>query len=142
MLAAASPGAGRLVEPAPEVGGWAAWLADRPDAAPVAFLPFAPGRRAGDFEDTTARMIQALPTGHPMINGYSGFFPADHGELREQLRSFPDARSLAVLQERQVRYVVVSASSFDAFDRRVAEGLGFTEILRDDDAHLLVVPDS
>lgn len=139
---AASPGAGRLVEPAPEPGGWAAWLAGRDDAAPVAFLPFAPGRRAADFEDTTARMLQALPTGHPTINGYSGFFPADHGELRQQLRSFPDEPSLEALRERGVRYVVVASSSFDGFDRRVAERLGFTEVLHDDDAHLLVVPDA
>lgn len=141
-VAVASSGAGRLVAPAPEPGGWATWLADHDDGAPVAFLPFAPGRRAADFEDTTVRMLQALPTGHPMINGYSGFFPADHGELRRQLRSFPDARSLAALRDRQVRYVVVASSSYDAFDRRVAGELGFTEVLHDDDAHLLVVPGS
>ncbi|MEZ5179194.1 MAG: hypothetical protein R2746_13220 [Acidimicrobiales bacterium] len=137
---AASPGAGRLVEPAPEPGGWAAWLEDHGGSAPVAFLPFASGRRAADFEDTTVRMLQALPTGHPMVNGYSGFFPDDHDDLRRQLRSFPDERSVAALQARDVHYVVVASSTYDRIDERIARELGFTEVMADDDAHLLRMP--
>ena len=79
-------------------------------------------------------MLQALDTGHPMINGYSGFFPKDHGRLRQQLVGFPDERSLAALRDRHVRYVVIDTDRYDDFDQRIARQLGYDEIVRDHDA--------
>jgi hypothetical protein len=137
----ATPGPGPLAAPPPAPGAWAAWLAHHDDGAPVAFLPFAPNRYAASFEPTTTRMLQAIDTGHPMINGYSGFFPPDHRALRQQLIGFPDERSLAALRARDVRYVVIDTASYDDFDRRIARGLGYREVLRDRDAVLLRVPD-
>lgn len=133
-------GAGTLVDPPPVPGRWATWLADHPDGGAVAFLPFVPGRRARDFAPTTTRMLQNLDTGHPMLNGYSGFFPSDHTDLRDDLRGFPDERSLDALQRHGTRYVVITPATFDRFDRRIATDLGLTVILHDDDAYLVRVP--
>ncbi|QXC62130.1 hypothetical protein KSP35_04790 [Aquihabitans sp. G128] len=138
---AAGTGSGPLVEAAPPPGRWAAWLAAHPDGTPVAFLPFAPGPAVEDFAPTTTRMLQALDTGHPMVNGYSGFFPTGHDDLRAVLAGFPDGNSTTALQVRGVRYVVVDTATFDRFDQRAARDLGFTTVLHDADAHLLHVPD-
>lgn len=134
------PGAGRLVEPPPEPGTWAAALRHRSDRGAVAFVPFVAGSGVEDFEPTTDRMLQALPTGHPLLNGYSGFFPPDHTEVASAMRGFPDQRSLAVLRERQVRYVVVAPRSFDRIDRRIARQQGYRELAHDADGWLLLVP--
>lgn len=42
-----------------------------------------------------------------LVNGYSGFFPPSYLEAAAVMRTFPDARSLAALKARNVRYVVV-----------------------------------
>jgi hypothetical protein len=139
-LVLTTPGPGPLVPAPASAGRWATWLARHGDHAPVAFLPFAPNPRAESFEPTTTRMLQALDTGHPMINGYSGFFPKDHGRLRQQLVGFPDERSLAALRDRHVRYVVIATDRYDDFDQRIARQLGYDEIVRDHDAVVLRVP--
>ena len=38
-------------------------------------LPPAPGPAEEDFEATTVAMVQSLEHDHPLVNGYSGFFP-------------------------------------------------------------------
>ena len=42
-----------------------------------------------------------------LVNGYSGFFPGSYQQLRAVMQGFPDARALAVLRERGVRYAVI-----------------------------------
>lgn len=137
---AAGVGPGRLVAPPAEPGRWADALAGQRDAGAVVFLPAAAGPSAAAFEPTTGRMLQALDLGHPMLNGYSGFFPTDHLDLLADLHGFPDARSLAALQDRSVRYVVIDTAAFDFFDRRIARRLGYRELAHGPDAWLLEVP--
>lgn len=43
----------------------------------------------------------------PMLNGYSGYYPASYLDLLERMRSFPDTRSLAELQRRGATVLVV-----------------------------------
>ena len=133
-------GPGRLAPGPPKPGAWAAWLSEHRDGKPVAFLPFAPTGAVADFHPTTTRMLQSIDTGHPMVNGYSGFFPADHRELAQALWAFPDRRSVTELQARGVRYVVVEASTWSTFDQRIAQVLGITVLVKDRDAYLLHVP--
>ena len=133
-------GPGQLDPGPPRPGAWATWPTAHGDGRPVAFLPFAPTGAVADFEVTTTRMLQSIDTGHPMVNGYSGFFPADHRELAQALRTFPDHRSVTELQARRVRYVVVAAGTWNNFDQRVAEVLGIKVLIHDRDAYLLRVP--
>lgn len=139
-------GPGRLVDAPPPPGAWATHLATTDRAGDpagdraVVFLPFAPGSSAADFEATTTRMVQALPTGHPMLGGYSGFFPRDHRTVAAALRGWPDARSTDLLQRRSVGYVVIDDASFDRLDRRLATAAGYRVLAHDRDAWLLQVP--
>ena len=43
----------------------------------------------------------------PLVNGYSGFAPPSYLELLEDLRGFPDERSVLTLAARDVRYLLV-----------------------------------
>lgn len=142
LVAGPPLGAGSLDRPIPRAGAWATWLADHPDGGAVAFVPFAPGRRTADFAPTTARMLQNLRTGHPMVNGYSGFFPRDHASRRAALVGFPSDRSVAELDRLGVRYVLVDADRFDRIDREVATDLGLAILVENRDAVLLEVPPS
>ena len=42
-----------------------------------------------------------------LVNGYSGYYPPSYEITLQRLQSFPDDDSLALLRERDVRYVVV-----------------------------------
>jgi hypothetical protein len=44
---------------------------------------------------------------HPLINGYSGYYPVGYIRTLEQMRRFPDDDSVARLKRLNVRYVVV-----------------------------------
>lgn len=129
------------LEPVPERPAWAAWLRDRPDGAAVVWLPFAPGTSVADFRPTVDAMLADLGTGHPLFNGYSGFFPTDHSERRRQLAGFPDQASVRALAHRDVTYVIADARWFDGGGRSAAAAsLGLTVLERDPDAVLLALP--
>ena len=44
---------------------------------------------------------------HPLINGYSGYYPVGYIRTLEQMRRFPDDESVARLKRLNARYVVV-----------------------------------
>jgi hypothetical protein len=85
---------------------WITWLAQQPPGA-VAMLPTNASGHAADYVDTTLYMLQALQHGHPIVNGYSGFFPAAADRVMTAMRSFPGNHSLQVLQQAHIRYAVV-----------------------------------
>ena len=89
-LVTADLGPGDLERPPDRDTPWITWLDDHPGGAVVA-LPPAPGHDEEDFEATTAAMVQSLEHGHPLVNGYSGFFPDRDEGLRARLERFPDA---------------------------------------------------
>lgn len=137
---AAGPGPGRL-DPVPERPAWSDWLADRPDGAAVVWLPFAPGTATADFVPTVDAMLAAAGTGHPLVNGYSGFFPTDHAERRRRLAGFPDDVSLDELRDRNVAYVVADPIWLATDGRaEAAADADFRVLDRDDEAVLLAVP--
>lgn len=63
-----------------------------------------------------------------IVNGYSGFTPAFLGNLRTELRQFPDAGTVAFLRELGVRTVVLhvdraAGTPWAGADRRPVDGL-------------------
>lgn len=44
---------------------------------------------------------------HPLVNGYSGYYPEDYFRTIDVMQKFPDRSSLTWLEARDVRYVVV-----------------------------------
>jgi hypothetical protein len=50
----------------------------------------------------------------PLVNGYSGFYPASYLARIENLRNFPDDRSLAQIHADGVRYLVLHQHFYPA----------------------------
>jgi hypothetical protein len=48
----------------------------------------------------------------PLINGYSGFYPASYIQRLQNLRRFPEPFSLRVLRRADVRYVVIHETGY------------------------------
>ena len=44
---------------------------------------------------------------HPLVNGYSGYYPPDYIETLARMEAFPDDESVARLRRLDVRYVIV-----------------------------------
>jgi hypothetical protein len=95
-----------LAEPAP----WQVWLNEQNDPAHIVLLPFAQSSKVEDFEQTTRWMLANRHFTGDMLNGYSGFFPPDHGRVRDEMLNFPTAKSIQLLQEKGIEYVVVCHS--------------------------------
>lgn len=130
-------GPGRL-DAIPDRPAWASWLDQRPDGEPVVWLPFAPGRSTQDFVPTVDAMLAALDTGHPLVNGYSGFFPRDHADRRERLAGFPDSASLDALASWDVGYAVVDRAWFAEGERAAAARRAGLVVVEEDESAVLV----
>src|SRR5207245_2130862 len=78
------------------------WLAASPVPGPVVALPMY-GIRFGEAR----RMLSATAHWRPLVNGYSGFYPAEYSDTVETLNAFPSDRAVARLRALGVRYVVL-----------------------------------
>jgi hypothetical protein len=58
-------------------------------------------------------MYQGLPHFQKMLNGYSGYAPPSFYRMREIMQGFPDDRSIALLRQSQVGYVIIRGGLFD-----------------------------
>jgi hypothetical protein len=61
------------------------------------------------------------------VNGYSGYFPASHYRLREELAGFPEAGDLEMLASEGVRTLILAVGWLDRegqaqMDAWIAEG--------------------
>jgi hypothetical protein len=71
-------------------------------------------------------MYQGLPHFQRMVNGYSGYAPPSFYRMREAMQNFPDDRSMALLRERDVDYVIIRMGLYDDHEQasRVLEAAG------------------
>lgn len=93
--------------PSFQQAAWQQWLNQQDQPVRVVMLPFAAGNSAASFEPTTRWMLNNSHLQGDMVNGYSGFFPPDHAQLRRLMLALPTPEGLAFLRERGVGYVVV-----------------------------------
>jgi hypothetical protein len=84
------------------------WLASQPRSV-VAEVPLA---RADSLHAINDGLYMFNSTWHwqPMVNGYSGFFPATFIELAELTSSFPNDSSIAYLKTRGVDLLIIHGS--------------------------------
>ena len=122
-LATADVGAGPLVAAPRRDTPWIEWLDEHPGGAVVA-LPPAPGLEEEDFEATTAAMVQSLEYGHPLVNGYSGFFPDRDEGLRARLETFPSASVVDELRDLGTDYAVADPTWWTPERAAAARELG------------------
>jgi hypothetical protein len=50
---------------------------------------------------------------HPLVNGYSGYYPPTYLRTLELMRTFPDDESIARLRALNVRFIVVHRAFYD-----------------------------
>ena len=84
------------------------WLATQPRVL-VIEIPFARAARLDSIYDGLY-MFNSTYHWQPMVNGYSGFFPPSFIEMTEEMRAFPDDRSIAYLKGRGVDLVIVHSA--------------------------------
>lgn len=87
--------------------GWQIWLNRREQPLFIVMLPFAATNRVADFEQTIYWMLESRYFRGRMLNGYSGFFPRDHAQLRAYMLEFPGEEGLDLLRRLQVDYVII-----------------------------------
>jgi hypothetical protein len=92
---------------------WTTYLKNHQDAEPgIACLPVARGVAAEDYVPTARWMLYGTIHQRPMVNGYSGFFPATWSRITTALSRAPfDQETLKMLVNAQVRYLVIDTRS-------------------------------
>ncbi len=50
---------------------------------------------------------------HPLLNGYSGYYPRQYVEVIERMEHFPDGTTMRFLKQRGVRYIIVHRRHFE-----------------------------
>ncbi len=87
--------------------------------APDAVLLELPQRGASEFA------YEYYSTYHwrRLVNGASGYTPAAHREMRDWFKTFPDWRTVEVIQQLGVDYVILHASAFAADEWEQVQGL-------------------
>jgi hypothetical protein len=120
-------------DPAP---AWARWIATQPAGA-VAAVPFPEDGGPRAYEGTVTAMLQAFTHRHPLVNGYSGFFPADYLQLRRAMTRFPNAETLRLLAQEETRYVVVARTWLTPQREALLARASLERIYADDEAIVL-----
>lgn len=93
---------------------WIEWLAiETEEDDIVAILPFPTGRTVSDYEESTVDMLWATHYKRRLANGYTGFFPKPFVQLKRDVQSFPDTKSLLKLQKATVQWCVVDVARMD-----------------------------
>jgi hypothetical protein len=102
------------------------WLAGRPGRDAIVELPMLDGyglARRPAFHESVYMLYSTLHW-KPLLNGYAGIEPAAHARLRELLRGFPSAESLAALRASGARYVIVHRKGYGPYQwQRLEAGL-------------------
>ncbi len=123
----------------PTDASWIAWLREHTDARePVVVLPLPEGADACAYEGAAIAMLQARAHGHPIVNGYSSFFPPQYNRTARAVRLLPDGRATLALRVLDVRWVVASDAIADGLDGAARVRLGLYQHWHDDDAGVTV----
>ena len=86
---------------------WQQWLRQQSESPIVVMIPFAASTQVESYEQTVRWMLSARYHQAQMVNGYSGFFPPYHAELRQTLHQFPTVESLNKLNALGVELAIV-----------------------------------
>lgn len=78
-----------------------AWLREQPEVRALVEVPF-----AEPFRELAAMYAQRFH-GKPLVNGYSGYFPAGYQTLQDHFHPIPDAEALAQLRRDGVSHLLL-----------------------------------
>ena len=94
------------------------WLAKQPTGSVTLVLPV-----PSSWLDEALHEYLSTYHWQPLVNGYSGWQPAEYVQTLERLRTFPDAASLDRLKQLNVSYVVITDHFDPAAYRRLLESV-------------------
>jgi len=83
------------------------WLRDHGRGGAVLELPMAEGRGETALASEVRAMRRALRHGNPIVNGYSGYFPAPYVQLTDAVRTDPAGRGRRYAAALGVRHVLI-----------------------------------
>jgi hypothetical protein len=69
-----------------------------------------------DWDLTPFYMYWSAAHWDPLVNGYSGYRPADYSATLDFMQTFPDDESVSRLRELHVRYILVHGFFYKAAD--------------------------
>jgi hypothetical protein len=97
----------RLIAPQ-EWQGFRDWMADNvaPDE-PLVHVPFPELGKSRAYAETSRWMYWATFHGHPLVNGYSSYFPPSYRRITTEMSTFPEDRAHRALEEIGVSIVLV-----------------------------------
>jgi hypothetical protein len=126
---------------------WTTWLRAQPEDTVVAHVPFAAGIRVQDYEIDAWRMFAQIDHHKPIINGYSGYFPADYTQFQlDMAGQFPDPALLCTLNKGlKVNTLVVDQGWLATHKTQMAPSSAFlTPAYTDDKVQIyhLQIPDA
>jgi len=128
--------------PLPDNSRWVSLLPSAADLTAI-HLPWAAGSDAYEFEETAAWMIGSLQGNLTIANGYSGFFPTIHRQMRTLTPLFPSESLLRVLRAQGIDLVIlhgnVDSKVEDEIKRLLDQGI-LSEVGRDQDSWILHLP--
>ncbi len=96
-----------------------AWVdAHVPPGAPLMYLPGPASGRVADYEPAARAMYVATWHGHPLVGGYSSYFPAAHEALHRAVRAFPSRAADDALAAHAIAHLIVTTAWLDDAGRR------------------------
>jgi hypothetical protein len=95
------------------------WLSSQPPGTVVVEMPVPRNDALWLYE--TTYVIRSTHHWQPLVNGYSGFAPREYIQTLDNLRGFPDERSIRRLRALGVRFVLLNRASYT--------GEEFTELI-------------
>jgi hypothetical protein len=87
----------------------------------LAEFPFRSWDRSSGYIDALPQMYFSIWHGRAMVNGYSGFFPANYHPMLDTIEQFPGPATLAMFRSRGVTHVTVTCAL--THDRPACDGL-------------------
>jgi hypothetical protein len=133
------PPAPRWTTLPPTDAQWIRWLRDTEPGTAIAWLPFAPGGDACEFEPTARMMVIGLGMDHPLVNGYSSYFPGRVDRTARDTRTLPDPRALQRLRGVGTRWIVSPHDGpLSELDAATLAGLGIEPVMDDAAAEVSV----
>jgi hypothetical protein len=88
--------------------GWLDIVTRIAPPGPAVYIPFPGSLNFADHLAVTEQMLLARTHGRPLLNGYSGYFPARYYDLWRRCLAFPEAACLDGLETEGARVVLVS----------------------------------
>ena len=133
------PPAPRWTPLPPTDAPWIQWLRDAEPGTAMAWLPFAPTGDVCDFEPTARMMVIGLAMDHPLVNGYSSYFPGRTDRTARDTRTLPDPRALQRLRGVSTRWIVSPHDGpLSELDAATLAELGIELVLKDAGAEISV----